>query len=247
MPGISPKIATPTSSVQGLGHTPPLLSAPARNVEKCTSPNCSRLRNRLCTLKMCKKCCTSRPAGCGIPSHSLAKLPPKPPIFTLPSDITPLPIDCGWDALDVLRNENPTVKLFRAEEERKKVEVYERQVEEEREYEEDAIFATSLTSSTSPPPMFTSSNSAGLLPFPLTPSRSAPCLAPTISPLPAVSQTVKKLPTITNHLDSNWRRAHNDRSKEAQTRKHKAQGDPAVIQKFFIMFWAQVCCCFFVA
>ena len=246
MPGMAPRNVTPslpTASLQGQAlHPQPAQSHATRNTEHCTSPNCSRLRNRLCTLKMCKKCCTSRSTGCSVTSHSTAKLSQKLPVFTLPSDVTPLPTDRGWDALNLLIDQDPTVKLFRAEEERKKAEAREHQIEEERECEEDAVLAAaiaaSLASPTPPPLMLKSPNPARLLPPLLTPSR--PVLPPP-PPLPAPSQATKKLPTITNHLDSNWRRAHNDRSKEAQARKGKAQGDPAIIQKFFIMFWAQVC------
>ena len=245
MPGLAPQNATlPLPSSQPLN----LPSAPAKNTEQCASLKCSRVRNRFCTLKMCKKCCTSRPAACSVTSHSTAKLRPTP-VFTLPnlpSDVTPLPIGQGWDALNILIDQNPTVKLFHADEEKKKAEARERQLEEEHEHEDDialaAAIAVSLASPT--PPSLKPLDSAGLLPLPLIPSQlPALALAPSVAPPLLAQATSKKLPTITNHLDANWRRAHNDRSKEAQARKGKAQGDLAVIQKFFIMFWAQVCYC----
>lgn len=250
MPGMAPRNAIPslpTSSSQEQLPLSPFLpthpsSAPAKNMEQCTSLRCSRVRNRFCTLKMCKKCCTSRPSGCSVTSHSTAKLR-QTPVFALQpaSGDTPLPTNRGWDALDILIDHDPTIKLFRTKEKEKNAEAREHQLEEECGQGEDvalaAAIAASLASPT-PPPSTSMSLTSEMQSFQVTLPPSAPLPTPT---LPAVSQKAKKLPTITNHLDSNWRRAYNDRSKDAQARKGKAQGDSSVIQKFFIMFWTQVC------
>ena len=256
MLGMAPCNATPTSSSHG--NPPPGLpltqvqARPAKNAESCSAQNCTRLCNCLCSLKMCKKCCTSQPAVCIVTSHNTTKQLPQF-TFNLPSEITPLPTDRGWDALSILIDEDPTIWLFRAEEEQRNAANRQRQIEEERERAEDEALAVAIAASVETLPLSTpslsmtvSSNSVVLTPPTSSPS---PLPMPVISqlractpPLPTKSsKTQKQLPTITNHLDSNWRQVYDDRSKEPRTHKGKAQGDSAIIQKFFIMFWAEVC------
>ena len=59
--------------------------------------------------------------------------------------------DHGWDALNILIDQDPTIKLFRAEEERDKVEACEGQIDEERECEEDTALAAAIAASLASP------------------------------------------------------------------------------------------------
>ena len=247
MPGMAPAIPLPTSSSQENSppcNLPQVATRPTKNTERCAASICARLRNRLCSVKMCKKCCTSRPAECSVTSHNAAKQQGARFTLNLPSELTPLPTNRGWDALSILVDEDPTIQLFRADEERRNLENQQRQSEEEREQNEDAALAAAIAASLegSPIPSMTPLRSLAAA----TAASPISSLTIPLSPLERVSSVrlpsfSKRQPTITNHLDSNWRRAYNDRSKEAQTSKGKAQGDISVIQKFFIMLWEEVC------
>jgi len=237
---MAPAISLPTSSSQGSSppcDLPQVATRLTKNTEPCAVSICARLRNRLCSLRMCKKCCTSRPTECSVTSHNAAKQQVSHFTPNLPSEITSLPTNRG----SILVDEDPTIQHFHADEKQRNLENQQRQIEEEREQNEDAVLAAAIALDGSPIPSAPPLQSLAAV--------AASSIPPSTIPLPPlesvslvrVPSSSKRQPTITNHLDSNWRRAYNDRSKEAQTSKGKAQGNTAILQKNFIMLWQEVC------
>jgi hypothetical protein len=192
---------------------------------------------------MCKRCCTSRPTECSVTSHNAAKRQVSQFTLNLPSEITSLPTNRGQDVLSILVDEDPTIQHFHADEEQRNLENQQCQIKEECEQNDNAVLAAAIAVSLdgSPIPLLPPLRSLSALAASPIPSSTIPL--PPLEPvsLVQVPSSSKRQPTITNHLDSNWRRAYNDRSKEAQTSKGKAQGNTAILQKFFIMLWQEVC------
>ncbi|KIJ98351.1 hypothetical protein K443DRAFT_52028, partial [Laccaria amethystina LaAM-08-1] len=72
-------------------------------------------------------------------------------------------------------------------------------------------------------------------------SRSGPLSLVRFTPSPPASppNTSTKAPKHTSHLRSEWMWGYEDKTSQPLRKQGRAQGDVALIHKFFIMFWRQ--------
>lgn len=204
--------------------------------------------HRECQRRMCKQCCIGR-GGCTAPKHQLQYLSVRqqtrrlhPPAVTLPAPPSTLPSVRAFTSMQHIlesvplptpmlpplhQDQRPQEEQLSAEEER--------QIVQQEEHDFQAGIAASLglpvTASITPPA--------------LTSQLPPPSLSTPILPGPAVTTTTPnqlrtlpyRTPNITRHMNSDWMRPLDDRSKETPRRRKR---DPN--QRFRLVFWGEVRC-----